>query len=218
MIILATGQSNMAGRGTGGPSPLTANPLVQVWNNANELGSDGNAFITPPALGNAPWHSSGANNLSLWFAHAAANELNEPVYLVLIAKGSQSISHWSPTGDMYEAIKRIYALTGLPPADVLLWHQGESDKTMPDSCPYKVAFLNMLSRLRADGIISYTAPALVGEIRKDDAAHINLALNNLGSSHPDINFVHSDGLPDYDGTHYTGQALYEFGLRYWDKF
>ncbi len=221
MIILASGQSNMCGRGTGGPSPLTANPLVQVWNNENELISDGNAFIAVPDFSHPPWGMdrwTGANNLALWFADAAADELNEPVNLVIVCKGSQSISHWSATGDMYLATKRIYQLTGLPPADVFLWHQGESDKTQTDVSLYKLAFLNLLARLRADGLIKYDAMTLVGEIRKDDAAHINLALNNLGSSHPDITFVHSDGIADYDGTHYTGQGLYEFGLAYWERF
>src|SRR5690349_5440754 len=61
--ILATGSSAISGYGTGGPSPLTCDSQVQVWNNTNELGADGTEFIAPPDFGNPPWHSGGGNNM-----------------------------------------------------------------------------------------------------------------------------------------------------------
>lgn len=217
LTILASGQSNMCGRGIGGPSPLTADSRVQVWNNVNELVSDGTAFISVPDFANPPWYHGGANNLALWFADAAARELGEDVKLVLVCKGAQPISLWRSDGEMYLAIKRIYQLTGLPPADVFLWHQGESNSTTAQ-CTYKLEFLNLLSRLRADGILAYNAPTIVGELRKASASDTSAALRQLATAHPDILFADADGIPDFDGTHFTGQGLYEFGLRYWEKY
>lgn len=219
--ILASGQSNMAGRGTGGPSPLTANPLVQVWNNVNELGSNGTEFISPPDFGNSPWYST-ANNLALWFADAAATALNETVNLVLVAKGSQSISHWSSTGDMYAEMKAVYQLTGLPPADVFLWHQGESDRET-SGCAYKLSLLNLMARLRADGLLAYDAPTLAGAIvvggdNSDLETEFNSNLNNLAADHPDLLYVNTSGLGLHDNVHFSGQGLYDLGLRYWDKY
>ncbi len=215
--ILASGQSNMCGRGTGGPSPLTANPLVSVWNNANYLVSDGDAFISPPALGNPPWTDNGGNNLALWFADAAADTLNEEVNLILVCKGSQSINEWGIDDPMYGAVVRIYQATGLPPADVMLWHQGEADSTMT-SCNYKLRLFNLVARLRAAGVLAYTAPVIMGELRYAPAQPINQALANIPTGQPDMYFVEADGLPDFDDVHYTGQALHDFGLRYWDAY
>lgn len=222
LTILATGQSNACGRGTGGPSPLTANPLVQVWNNANELISDGNAFIAVPGFGNPPWHSGGANNMFLWFAHKAASELNTDVRLVLVCRGARSLETWGEGGELYTAMKRIYQLTGDPPADVFLWHQGESDID-ESACWYKTKFLNLLARMRADGLLKYDAPAIVGTIAEDGedlAAEIafNNNLYDLALAHPDILFVNADDIPLHDTKHFSGWGLYHLGIKYWDKY
>ena len=214
--ILGTGTSNLGGRGIGGPSALTANPLVQVWNNTNDLGQNGDSFISVPAFGNPPWHSSGANNFPLWFADAAADSLNQPVNLVIVAKGSQSITKWRRNEVMYDELSQVYQLTELPPADVFIWNQG-ADIEM-SACTYKLEFLALIARLRYDGIIAYDAVILVGDVRNSEAQHIATALSQLGSTHPEIKFVSDDGLPDFDGVHYTGQALHDFGLRYWERY
>jgi hypothetical protein len=217
--VLASGQSNMCGRGSGGPSPITADSRVKVWNNTNELIADGTAFIDPPDFGSPPWHSSGANNLAIWFADAAAKALNNEVRLVLVCKGGQPISEWHPTQEMYQATVLNYLASGLPPADVFLWHQGESDKNT-NPCNYKVKLSSLLSSLKNDGIVAHHAKMLVGELIYSEASLINEALEQMGTGVTDtyMRFVQADGLASYDGTHFTGQALHDLGLEYWERY
>jgi hypothetical protein len=222
LTILASGQSNMCGRGTGGPSALTADSRVLVWNNANELINDGNAFISVPDFGNPPWHSGGANNLALWFAHKAASEMEQEVRLVLVCRGARSLETWGAGQEMYEAMERIYLSTGEPPADVFLWHQGESDID-ESACWYKTKFLNLLSRMRADGLLKYDAPAIVGTIAEDGddlslEIEFNSNLYDLATAHPDILFVNADGLGLHDTKHFSGWSLYQLGIMYWEKY
>lgn len=225
LTIIASGQSNMCGRGVGGPSPLTSSPLVRVWNNANELANDGNAFIAAPDFSNPPWGMdrwAGANNLALWFAHKAAAELNEEVRLVLVCRGGRSIDTWDSNQETYTAMKRIYLSTAEPPADVFLWHQGESDIDM-STCAYKLNFLSLLARMRADRILKHDGPAVVGTIVEDgeDLAQeiaFNTSLYNLATEHPDILFVNADGLSLHDTKHFGGWSLYHLGIKYWDKY
>lgn len=215
----------MCGRGLGGPSPLTADARVQVWNNANELIDDGNAFIPVPDFSNPPWGMdrwAGANNLALWFADSAAQELNTDVRLVLVCRGARSLDSWMPGSEMYVAMKRIYELTGEPPADVFLWHQGEAD-TDQSACWYKTRFLRLLAYMRADGLLKYDAPAIVGSIvaSGDDQAFetaFNNTLYSLASDHPDILYVNTSGTPLEYADHFDGQGLHDIGVEYWDKY
>lgn len=220
--IIASGQSNMCGRGTFGPSPLTADSRVTVWNNANELVNDGDAFISVPNFSNPPWYSGAANNLALWFADSAAVELDTDVKLVLVCRGSRSLETWMPGGEMYVALKRIYQLTGEPPADVFLWHQGESD-IGESGCWYKTRLLRLLANMRADGLLAYDAPTIIGTIAEDGAdiqaeIDFNTNLYNLATDHPDIFFINLDGTPLYDTKHFSGQGLYDGGQEYWGKY
>lgn len=215
--IIASGQSNMCGRGTGGPSPLTADTRVKVWNNANELVSDGNAFISVPDFGSPPWRSGGANNLALWFADAAAKNLATDVNLVMVCKGGQSITEWTPDQEMYQALVRNYKATNLPPADVFLWHQGESDKNMAP-CTYRLRLLNIISRLKYGGVLAHNALTIVGGLRYSLASDIDKALEDTATYNPAVRYVSVTGLQDFDGIHFTGQALHELGVKYWEKF
>jgi hypothetical protein len=214
--VYATGQSGMVAVGVGGPSPTTADSRVKVWNN-DGIVTDGDALISPPALGNPPWHSGGGNNPAVWFADAAAVNLGTDVNLVVVAKGSQSITKWESAGPMYQASKRIYQLTGLPPADVMLWHQGETDKNM-GTCEYRLRLSNLIAQLKGEGIIAHDAYILLGELRYDDAEDISEAMEQMAVVRPDIGFVHIDNLPDYDGIHLTGSANPQFGVRYFEEY
>lgn len=221
----ASGQSNMCGRGLNGPSPLTADARVQVWNNTNELIDDGNAFIPVPDFSTPPWgvdRWAGANNLALWFADAAAQELNTDVKLVLVCRGARSLQEWMPGGEMYTAYKRIYLSTGQPPADVFLWHQGESDID-ESACWYKTRFLRLLAIMRADGLLKYDAPAIIGSIvigapNADLKTTFNNTLYSLAMDHPDILYVNTSGASLHDINHFSGPGLYVVGRLYWDKY
>lgn len=204
----------MVGLGTGGTSPLECNQRVKVWNNTNQLGDNGTGFISPPDFGSPPWSANGGNNLALWFAHHAAE--HSYVNLVVVAKGGVPISSWEDGQPVYQEIIDVYSLTAQPPADIFLWHQGESDWFRSTKEEYKTKFLDLISRLKADGILAERATVIVGELRDERAGHINEALVELANENDDIFFVSSEGLDDYDGVHYTGEALCEFGLRYYE--
>lgn len=224
--VLATGQSNMLGRGFGGESPIKADSRVQVWNNRNEVSSTvGDAFIAPPAFGDRPWEETNdANNPAIWFCDRAAKELDDEVRLVFVAQGGRPISRWARGDTLYNNIENSYTASGLDPADVLLWAQGESDGTCA-SCTnigkaaYKSAFLTVVSNLRQDGFLAQDAPVIIGEIRWFEAQDINEALIELAQENANIFFAPSEGMRDYDDVHYEGASLVHLGrYRYWEQY
>lgn len=224
MIILSSGQSNAVGKGTYGKSPLYADSRVLVWNNANQVNDVGDSFISPPDFSNDPWDPLGGNNLFVWFADRAAKELNTDVKLMTVAQSALGISYWDPTGsaNMYTRIVANHSAAGIDPADVFLWHQGESDGTAYDNTPpadYKTAFLAVIAAMKTDGVLAADAVVIVGELRMASAAGINAALQELASENEFIYFASAGGLNTYDGVHYEGASLYDFGYnRYWGEY
>lgn len=223
--VLALGQSNMSGRGSGGRSPLECDPRVEVWNNTNEQGADGTAFVAPPDFGNSPWDANGGNNLALWFCHRASQELQDDVRLVLVSKGGTTLAEWSSSGTMYTEASGVHAVSGLGPADVLLWHQGESDRPSADggtgisTTDYKTNFLAMLSSLQSDGLLAVGSPTIVGGLYLPTAGNIDTALQELASENDDIYYAGITDLQSSDGIHFSGASLYHLGLyRYWDQY
>lgn len=221
-IVLASGQSNMSGRGLGGPSLDSVSPLVRVWNNTNELGSHGSEFVASPTQGSAPWSQAplnAGNNLAAWFCDRLAKETGEEVRLILVSKGGSSISHWDPiTGDLFEEIEDVWSATGLStPADIFLWHQGESDASSTQGA-YTSAFLAMISALESASILAEDAAKIVGGVRAG-AAVVNPWLQSLAAENANIYYADPTGLHDSDGTHFTGNHLFQFGHgRYWDAY
>lgn len=224
MIILSSGQSNAVGRGLYGKSPADADSRVTVWNNVNDADNVGSAFIAPPDFSTPPWSSNGGNNAFVWFADRAAKELNEAVKLINVANGGLSIANWNPANpnNMYTRILANYAASSVPSADIFLWHQGENDGTGGDStsvASYKAQFLTLIAALRTSGVIKTDAPIIVGELRSSNASSINTAFIELAAENNLIYLANSAGLIDYDGVHYEGASLHQFGFnRYWDKY
>jgi hypothetical protein len=220
-VVFASGQSNMMGRGTGGPDPSSASSLVTVWNNGNELGVNGTAFISPPTFGNNPWSQSPfatGNNLSVWFCHRLAIETGESVKLVLCGKGGTAIDEgWDKdTGTVYPEILDVWAATGLTePADIFLWHQGDGST---DTSGYTSSWQAMRLNLISDGILSADTACVLGECRAS-AETANPKYHNIAATTPNCYVADQSGLRDYDGIHFTGNSLYQFGYeRYWAAY
>lgn len=217
LTVLASGQSNMCGRGPGGPSPVTADRRVTVWNNENELGEDGTEFISPPDFGNAPWgigRWEGANNLAVWFADKAAKELERRVNLVLVCKGGRGLDSWDIDQDVYHEILNVYRLSNSPPADYFLWHQGDLSFTWTKE-EYRESFLGLIDNLKSDGILSENVQVIAGGLARDEAEHINELFRELSEEYDYIHFASAEGLETMDGVHFTGESLYKFGPKYW---
>ena len=218
LLVLASGQSNMNGAGTGGPL-VSRIRRVKAWNNVNNGGADGTAWVTPSA-GNPPLHVSGYNNLAIWFCHRLALETDQDVRLVMVSYGGKAISAWSPTapGEMWSELVAVCTAAGIGPADIFLWHQGEQDAILgTSSASYQAQFVAMTDALEASGYLKPTAPRIVGGL----CSHDDTMLQELAAANPLVSYA---GKPDPaanqgDDVHFTGQALAYFGTElYWRQY
>lgn len=214
--VFASGQSNMLGIGTGGPGLSEVSSSVRVWNNVNPLGSLGTAFVTASAAQAAgTFQYTDRNNLAVWFCDKLARTQYESVDLTMVARGGSSITLWEPDAaiGLYDRCVDVWTLTGQAPADVFLWHQGESDLTM-DPVAYAAAFEQLLLDLAAGGVIDENTLILMGGIAQEEAQTVTFNSDVLVGlvDRSGRGFAHSYGLVTSDaGTHFDGPSLYAFG-------
>jgi hypothetical protein len=153
--VFASGQSNMLGAGTGGPAMSGVSANVSVWNSVAPLGSIGNAFVTASAAQAAgTFQFTDRNNMAVWFCDKLARTLLDTVTLALVARNGSAISLWSPdevTTPLFQRCVNVWTATGQGPADVFLWHQGESDLANAD---YKQDFKDLVQNLKDSDVIS----------------------------------------------------------------
>ena len=212
MRVFASGQSNAMGRGTGGPNWATVSPDVRVWNNINPLGDNGTAFVTAAeakALGTFQY--TDRNNIFVWFCDKLARTLFEPVDLTMVARGGSTLSLWHPDEQTYPMLQEciaVWAATGQAPADVFVWHQGESDVPNPES--YIEAFAALLANLKAGGVIDDNTIVIVGGLVENSAERV-LFNRNVLMKLPGTVYARSYGLPVYDGNHFTAHAMTRYG-------
>lgn len=214
--ILADGQSNMCGRGTGGPAFSIAQN-VEVWNNVNELGANGTAFVVP-SVGSPPFDANDGNNLALWAAHRIAAATGDDVRMVIICRGGTSIDQWidgsGNPGPMLLEAAAVYQASGLPPAEVMLRHQGETDKN-EDPAWWDARTMASIQWLRDNDIIEEDAPVFLGGLYHTGAAAITNRMKVIAAREPLVYYVPHDGLPQAgDNVHFSGEGLARFGYRY----
>jgi hypothetical protein len=218
--VFVSGQSNTVGRGTGGPDWAGVDSRVRVWDNANPLGANGTAWRTAAVARSTygTFENTDRNNFAVWFCHKLAQTLNEDVDMTMVARGGTAISGWAPAGSppMLQECIDVWAATGQAPAHVFLWHQGEGNVTSPDAAGYKSAFLALVANLKAASVIDDDTIIIVGGTAEENADRINFnitRLQALAAENDAIQYAPSDGLPTSDGTHFTGSALYSFGVQ-----
>lgn len=219
--VFYSGQSNALGRGTGGPSFANVSADVSVWNNINPLGSNGSAFVTAAAAQAAGvFEFTDRNNAGVWMCDRLARAMHEPVTLTLVARGASPISYWSPDEVTYPMLQEcidVWTATGQGPADVFLWQQGEQDVGVTSSASYRDQFAALESNLKAAGVIKNGTLVIVGGMvpsTADKAAYNRDALFPCGDA-----YAPPDDLQN-DGVHFSGQALFQLGIRYYacDRF
>lgn len=215
--VFASGQSNMLGRGTGGPALSGVSANVRVWNNVNPLGSNGTAFGTAAqAQAAGTFQLTDRNNLAVWFCDRLARTQFDTVDLTLVARASSPIAYWAPGEATYPMLQEcidVWAATGQGPADVFLWHQGENN--VNDVASYAAWFEALRSNLIAGGVISANTIVLVGGLVQSDApkhAFTRRCALQLAAKHK-RGFAHSYGLTSDDGAHFDGASLYAMGAR-----
>lgn len=218
--VFASGQSNMVGRGSGGPSMIGVHSDVRVWNNVNPLGSNGTAFVTAvQAQAAGTFELTDRNNLAVWFCDKLARTQFEPVDLTLVARASSAIQLWAPTEvttPMLQECLDVWTATNQQaPADVFLWHQGENNSVNTPHASYRAAFEILLNNLEAGGVIGPNTVVIVGGVLEGDASRTAF---NRGALQPisrkrNIGFARSYGLTSSDGAHFDGPSLVALGAR-----
>jgi hypothetical protein len=164
--ILAMGQSNTVGMGTGGAWNIPS--TVTVWNcagNSSDASTGlGTAFSTPANKSAAPF--IGNNNMMAHACRYLAHELGEDIRLIIVACSGFAISNWcnsaGVTGSMYARMVAVLAAAGVTSVDAFLWHQGEADATISSS--YTASWNALLSHMTTDGYIASDTPIVMGEL------------------------------------------------------
>jgi hypothetical protein len=220
--VFVSGQSNALGRGTGGPLWNRISSNVRVWNNANPLGSLGDSFVSAEQARQAgTFEHLNRGNFAVWFCDRLARASLDSVDMTLVAVGGSPISRWSPQESEFPILPHIvdvWEATGQAPADVFLWHQGESDVQAPDG--WGAAFDAVVSNLTAAGVINDQAAIIVGGIvenSKERSAFNRQHLFRAATRHRGA-FASSHGLTAYDGAHFTASGLKRLGTRYFNAY
>lgn len=209
IYILASGQSNTYGQGTGGSWDIS--PLVKVWNNANnlfDLTNIGTAWVTPK-FGQRPFRS-GCNNQSVQAANYLARLTGREVRLIMTAYDGQSINKWhngSVVGPMYTRTKAIMQAAGVVAVDWFLWNQGSADENTPST--YHARWAALVGKLTTDGFLTAQSPLVTNETAH--APLINKVLQSIADADPRCEMAKIGHLPTNEGVHFTGPALVRAG-------
>lgn len=222
--VFMSGQSNALGLGTGGPDWGDVSGNVRIWNNTNPMGTLGSAFVTAAqARAGGVFNYADRGNFGPWFCDKLARTQFQPVDLTAVVRGASNIGYWAPEGAPEPLLQQcidVWAATGQDPANVFLWHQGESN-TGTDHAVYREAFENLLTNLAAGGVIDSSTLVLIGGLCHISANRVNFNRNALQvlAQKPGRAFASSYRLADYDGTHFTADALAELGaVRYYSAY
>lgn len=228
--ILGSGQSNMLGRGTSGPSYSLINPKVKIWNNTAAIGgSVGSAYVAP-TLNTAPFETTGSyNNLLPWVGERIYENLLCDVELSLVAQTGTAIDDWVLSGvatrPLFDRISAVWTAQGAIAYDAFVWYQGESDGLAALSAStYKSRLLELIAALKANGILAGNAPIMLcGLATNTSYTAIDDAIREVAADNAASNFfycsvfgldtVEAAGTNGASGaTHLTGAALSDQGF------
>lgn len=227
-VIVASGQSNMAGYGTGGT--LLVDAGVQIWNPSTSAfeTSDLSSQVTLACGGTVGGLLSGVtrNNIAVAFAHRVRRETARSVYLIIEALGGTKIvDGWtggSPTvyPSLASSVAAALSAIGASKIDAFLWHQGESDQVLgTTAAAYWTAITELHATLSAESWWRDDTKFIAGEIVFRDGG-ISDSLRRLNDGElPGALCALSPGLTTMPDGHIDGAALFDFGYeRYWTVF
>jgi hypothetical protein len=209
-IIVASGQSNMTGRGVGGAWDMPAN--LKLWNNENELSDSITGIGTQsiaPTRGGVPFHGMD-NNLAIQAAGFWARQISDPVRLLLSGRGGRPISDWHDGVNVGPQLNRLLAVWGAaskPKWDYFLWHQGENGTSV-------AGWNGMIAVLMDQGAIDADTPVVIGMLAPQFTTS-NAILEQIAGADPRIRLARISDLPkEADGIHFSGPSLVTAGLAY----
>lgn len=211
--ILVMGQSNAIGRISG---PITTGTDVAIWDNTNDidtLSSVGSAFQS--ANLSSPPHVNGKPMFATAAAKYLSELINEPVRVIVVAKGSTSIDQWhngTNAGAMYARMAAVLAAAGVSSLDAFLWHQGESD--IATAGTYAARFAALHGRMISDGYLTASTPVVVGEISNVASVAMNGVIRGLASASVGVAKIGQFRVNLSDNWHFDGPSIAPIGLEY----
>ncbi|WP_420857402.1 sialate O-acetylesterase [Marivivens marinus] len=226
LVVVAAGQSNMLGAGAGGDMTIDPNVVAYDWVNGGIVAAD---YGSAPAGGDGVRTGDALrNNLFFPFANELAASSGQPVLVIAHPVSGSQIQTWldSGSGENWGAlssdIDAALEMVGQSEVDIVLWHQGESNHSIPTDT-YAAMVLELIDQMRDAAWGTPDMNILIGELSRDGVNFVqNAALQTLEllNEDPNIGFVSSVGLQAFDasGVHFDGASLVEFGIRYFEVY
>ena len=221
-LFLILGQSNSAGRDTNFDPTGADLPSSDVL-----LFTDGNSFETATQPLNRFSGVRNTNidqgvNLGLEFGKAMNLDNGRQVYLVANSRGGSKVAEWREgrdSGYFENTIQRVKDAEAACSCELtgILWHQGEgnvsSDGTFTNS--YFNSLVGLIGEYRAElGNVPFVVGQLF-DVEKNDS--FNDALRQVDDADfgaSDVDWVSSENLTTFDGTHFDAASIRLFGDRY----
>jgi hypothetical protein len=204
IYVLASGQSNMLGSCPADEKPDAV--FSEIW--------DGTAWVKSSLSISSQYSPQGNNNIAHSFI-LNAEKHGYFVRLIIQADGGEPIAEWQGAGTVqFDSIQGKFNDSGMPPADVFLWHQGENDA---GSLTYESDFLSLLSFFRSADFLKDNAISIVGETFVASAplsAIRSLSSQDVGK----IGVVSATGLTSCDGVHFDGKSIDKLGSLYFNSW
>ena len=220
--FLLIGQSNMAGRGFFDEAHEINGQNIRVLRNGRWQ-----PFYRPV---NGDRSFSGVNLAESFAEKYSEKHENVMVGLIPCADGGTCLDQWQEGSLLYDnAVNCARLASRTSTIAGVLWHQGESDCHDGRYPAYYEKLEKIFSALRRD-LDLYDVPFLVGglgdfiEIYANGGLAegfkvVNPALERYAKEHEMTGFVSAKGLKSNpDNLHFCADALYEFGLRYYEEF
>lgn len=206
LYVIAAGQSNMSGSGTGGDT--TSIEYFEVWDSIN-------TEWTKAHLSQVPF-TVGKNNLAFHFCKNLVKNENKFVRLILNAAGGKKVESFQDGAEMNVMLTNQWTGSGSHIADVLLWHQGENNAgDTPDE--YATSFNTVLSDLINDGIIIPTTKIVLGELYVSIPG-VEDGLRQVAANSNYVGIMDDNDLESDDTIHFDGESLVKAGLRYYNIY
>ncbi|RYG92648.1 hypothetical protein EU803_00650 [Loktanella sp. IMCC34160] len=226
LVVVAAGQSNMLGAGAGGDMTIDPNVMAYDWVNGAIVAAD---YGSAPAGGDGVRTGEALrNNLFFPFANELATNSGQPVLVIAHPVSGSQIQTWLDSGSgenwgaLTSEIDAALEMVGQSSVDIVLWHQGESNHSIPTDT-YAAMVLELIDQMRDAAWATPDMNILIGELSRDGVNFVqNAALQTLEllNEDPNIGFVSSVGLQAFDasGVHFDGASLVEFGIRFFEVY
>ena len=219
--FLLIGQSNMAGRGNIADAHCIDTSHVKIMRNGRWM-----EMFRPV---NPDRKFSGVS-LGESFGERYAAKYGVDAGLICCADGGTSLDQWQKGGFLYEhAIYQARLAMRESVIVGILWHQGEADCATELYTTYEERFARFRKDL-CDDLNLHNVPFLIGGLGDflpdcplDDKLknyyHLNNIFKKIAADNLLIGYVPAEGLgSNPDMLHFSADALYEFGIRYFDEY